>query len=799
MPSGAQVECPGVDESSSRPPGGVVSERELGRALAALLRRLRTADPKRPWFEAAVTEVHHAISSVVEEKGPLLLRVGAGGLSVDGHILLQWSAREDRHLFALFQHGVRQLGFLPGIERDEVRELVGALSTDPNQEVSEEDDLVTLLGTASLPNVQIVVVETFSEGADVAEGLEDFVAACGAISVPGLSLDEVAGAAGVMRLAKEDVRYFQRAELAPLLAKLQEAAGDPALGPLVDRETTEIRERLLESIDCSSRWLAGPAVTLSDGAKPSIRRRVVELFVDRSLAENAERDALEALEELLHERDRLLAAGRPEELVDPLFTPVVEALAVRALSGSYEANSTGVEVLRQLPRERAPHLLAQVAAGSTGSIRARALAALLDGAAEGEGAVAVIAAAAPVLEDLDEDGICAILHSLRRVPARPQAVAFFGAAAASRFRRVRIRAASWFAHVGGDHAALHLGNALRDPESGVRHAALSFLGLARRDLAPALLSAWLGGKPPKSSSLDEKRVAAVLYASAARKTGAETLRGLAAPRGLFSRGEPELQAAAVAGLGTLVDEASVQTIEGLASGRGANAVVQQEAQHVLSAFEDGRLPYPDPTDTLTQWIHTDGSVRDVHASRPDVDTLVATKTPSTLPPESTRAKSKRWRSRRQKPASTGADAAKKWSTAPPPPGSASAGAAPPAPRLPREAFTAAGALAPPFMAREERTPAMPLASPLPRPETEPPASPSQRPPSQRPPPRPGLPPGGRPGTSRPAPRPATVRPPMKPQVDIVRSRPSPDESEGAETLPDMDSLLAGYLEESGDD
>ena len=140
--------------------------RRQGGAMSGMARRAGspTEADSEPETSQAIVEVHSLLAPALDRYGEIHLRVKIDGLYIGGEKVLEISPREDRALFRLFQHGVRQFSFGQGLSLAELESFVEVLTTDPDAFDQVEEDISTLLVDQEFEAIHFVVVDTFTEG-----------------------------------------------------------------------------------------------------------------------------------------------------------------------------------------------------------------------------------------------------------------------------------------------------------------------------------------------------------------------------------------------------------------------------------------------------------------------------------------------------------------------------------------------------------------------------------------------------------------------------------------------------------
>ena len=128
-------------------------------AFDKLLRAIRLYEGEGPLVDRLVEECEEKASGCVE--GELTLRVTPVGLLLEGKPLLHAEDKVPPYLFELFCTGVRELTLIEGIDRGQIRALAGVFTAEFE---ADEEDYVTLLWKADLPNLRYFATDTLEEG-----------------------------------------------------------------------------------------------------------------------------------------------------------------------------------------------------------------------------------------------------------------------------------------------------------------------------------------------------------------------------------------------------------------------------------------------------------------------------------------------------------------------------------------------------------------------------------------------------------------------------------------------------------
>lgn len=140
--------------------------REVAQLLAKGVRALRLYHPTNPAVRRFGDELGTILSKALEGGKPLSLVVLEEALLFDGEPVYTDTDRTHGLPFRLYQDGIREVTFRPGLEPEEIRAFLAALRAGLDARRGE-DDLVTLLWQHDLPHIGYGVVDelTAEEGA----------------------------------------------------------------------------------------------------------------------------------------------------------------------------------------------------------------------------------------------------------------------------------------------------------------------------------------------------------------------------------------------------------------------------------------------------------------------------------------------------------------------------------------------------------------------------------------------------------------------------------------------------------
>lgn len=605
--------------------------RRQGRAKSGMAGRASSAPEMESDAQTsqAIAEIHAALGPVLDRYGEIHLRVKIDGLYIGGERVLEISPREDRALFRLFQHGVRQFSFGQGLSLSELESFVEVLTTDPDAFDQVEEDISTLLVDQEFESIHFVVVDTFTEGgiggaanqhraADLAElvsaALRETISA-----QPDIVGD---GQGGTVRFLAADVTFLEQHDIGALVKSLRSQQGDDVEQARPDEELEALGVEVKQAMVRWTPWLPRSVLGALDGATNQEVEALCRLLGSHLLGD-AQHFGLASIER------ELVAVGRwlddREEgddgaalVTSAIFSTRLGRIALTALrTGDPEDELAAVDVFRRLSPQDRGKTLVDVCRLPAGPTRAGAITALLRRPRP---------ALEAVLEhflSFDVSAARAVLGALSDATEdETEAIGVFQLALVFPDAGVRAESLGWFMDNAGDRAAAALSEALRDEDATVRRVAL-FLILDRRpSYGSAIVKTWFGSPFSKKLPLDEKRLAACSLAVLAGDSALPLFRKFV--RKLNITGDSnvdEVRAASVAALGMLNDVESAERIAKLSKSRLCGQALQEESRRVASALSRGKLPHPDPIEQLRQTAVDAGLLDDIVVDRRDMATI----------------------------------------------------------------------------------------------------------------------------------------------------------------------------------
>lgn len=611
------------------------------RALRLLARELRlgkgAANQGVASLGSGITELFIELSPILERHGELHVRVRVDGLYVGGERVLEVVPQDDRALFRLFQHGVRQFSFSEGVTPTELESFVKVVTTDPETLDHVEEDVSTLLVDQELENIHFVVVDTFMEGMSGSGGAADSRRAADLAELVASSLRErlserpdlMGDGGGTVRFMAADVTFLEQADLGALLTALQPQRGDESeAGAHLDADLEAFGRDLEGALERWTPWLPAAVLRALDGAVEDEVDALCRLLAGQLWAD-AQHAGLGAVERQLEEIGRWLdaaateagdLAATAETLTRALFSTRLSRMALSALkSGDPDDELAAVGVFRRLTPEERGKALVDVCALQPSPARAGAIVALLR---------RPLPPIEPILENLVGYDARAAKSVLGAIAAGGEGdertLAAFQVALTHPDPSVRSEALGWTVDHGGDRAASVLSDALRDPSPIVRGAALFLLVDKRPSYGPALLKTWFGSPAYKKLPMEEKRLGAFALAAAAGQAVLPLLRKHLHKLNITGDTSlDETRAAAVAALGVLGDTESEGRITKLSKSRFCGPALQEEAKLVAAALSRGRTPYGDPFRELRKIALQVGLAEEAPPDRSERSTLMS--------------------------------------------------------------------------------------------------------------------------------------------------------------------------------
>lgn len=583
--------------------GGQAREKdiELTRALLSLLRTLRARAGRATKGDEALVELHKGLAKYLDEHGEVVLRVSVDGLYMGERPVLKVSPMEDPALFRVFQHGIRQLAFFPGLELEELEDFISVLTTELSFAESVEEDISTILADKELINIHFVVVETFTEGSDEqgrkrAADVADVVAAALREQLSG-ELESAQGSGGAVRFWSADVAFVQENNLKELVDALPTGQSAAVLGQSGDEDLAAFNEHLNGALARWTPWLPKAVLSLLDGATPQESDMIYPLLRTQILAD-ARSYGLAAM---LPQIDEIAAwvkehEGQPQtfRLLEEVFTAGLRALAIRDLRlRDPDAHTAARLVFSHLPVNARFSTLNEVLLMPPSSVKRKAIKALM------EGVGMAISELTEIIADMEYEAAWTIIDHCREYPVNEDLLGLHYAATKHNEPKVRALSLRWLALRGGDRSTNAYRNALNDSDETVHAAALYLLAATKNPNGPKFVYDWFYSPVFKKAEMKDKRLGAQMLAHFLGQHVAPELRKLLNKKNVMgNRNVDEMRAAAAVALIMLNDKDTEKKLPKLASSRFSGQALKTEIKGVLAAKEAGRTPYPSPFATL---------------------------------------------------------------------------------------------------------------------------------------------------------------------------------------------------------
>ena len=602
---------------------------EMRAPFLSMVRYLRAARRQNPeTLLQLIEQMHLVMGELLDRRGLIEVGLAAAHLRSGKDDILDYSPMDDPALFSLFQAGVRQISFHPGLSLEELTAFLEVVATDLTTEENEEEDLSTLLESKQLEAIQLVIIETFFESeADRAEGdhrMEDVQALIEAATRQSLSVDSADGAGGgTIRFFDADAEFFRSAELPALLAALTKVGEGGEENSLTDDpEIIEFAEALRMGLERCVDELPTPALAVLDTVEGRDAERVASVL-SREVNASASRLGIVSVAHGLDVIDDwLLAQPRGTlrtMLTERVFTRELRLLAMADLDAGGHKAALARRILSQTPESELPRALRDAAKLAFGEGRQHAFEALLGSAPEG------FALAAKLIEsEPDADLAADVLTPFAHAPLSSGTLGLFRAGLVYEEPEIQLRALSWFVHHGGDHAVGALGDALRSPVAAIRLGGLLLLVERRADVARTILKIWFDSDDFSTLSFDERRRVMLVLARRMGDRLAPELRAQATQNNLLRRQKvDEERAIALAGLGLLVDDEVLELARKYERSPFSGEALRLESTLVRIALESGATPYEDPLPLCYDELRDLALLGSVLASEPIADGMTA--------------------------------------------------------------------------------------------------------------------------------------------------------------------------------
>ncbi|MCP4200893.1 MAG: hypothetical protein GY769_03060 [bacterium] len=280
--------------------------KRLREILELLLRTMKTLslyEARNPVSENLEKELHARLAQLLDEEGPLELKVLEHQILFGDEVVYENQERKESLAFLLSRDGIRSLSFRGGLELDELRRFVSCLNR-ARVLVGGEDDLATLLWDQDFESIDYFVIDELADGATGEEPGEGLVGTGWSTGSTGVAGAVGAGAATAASEAGEP----GSSERDPTAA---EAGGTVTLQDVRPSASLPVK-----SVQLSESEIQKLHDELAEESRADPASMAVELAVELAMleADPEERQIVAtALADILDER---LAHGKPEEFLE---------------------------------------------------------------------------------------------------------------------------------------------------------------------------------------------------------------------------------------------------------------------------------------------------------------------------------------------------------------------------------------------------------------------------------------------------------------------------------------------------
>jgi hypothetical protein len=452
-------------------------------------------------------------------------------------------SRNDSLAFLFFKDGVREITFLPGIEADELEDLLGVLQK-ARKLVPEGDDLLTVLWEAQLQTFQYQFVDLLAEGVALPEAgagnSQEELQAVLAAEDEEIAAQEEAEASGA---SADTPQTVSQDDFNPTLYALDPREMETLRAELQKELKRDVRSDVLKALfdrveESRNRGRQSEILGIIESLMPNFLSRgglVAATNVLRELRRLEQVDGVFDQERLAHSRKILDDISSPEaieELIQALFDGTIRASPAQL--GAFLAFLRGgalAPLLRESEIVEHKELQA-VLRKSVHGIANRNRAAVVELLEEDDPIVAAGAARLAGEIQISQAGA-----GLARLLSHADAAVRLAAIEAG----IALKAST---------VAEALERSLADPEREVRIAAARALAELRYSPAAETLERIVKGKQIRGADITEKVAVFEAFGRTAQSDGVGLLDQLLNKKGLLGKREStEIRAAAALGLG----------------------------------------------------------------------------------------------------------------------------------------------------------------------------------------------------------------------------------------------------------
>ena len=513
----------------------------LMQVLVKGLRALQLYLPNNPIYQKAAENIRNAFEPVWEECAELNLLITESEFKWEDAVVLSQPDRADSVPWVLFKDGVRFLTLSPGIEDEEIVQLLDVLHKARALTGDSDDDLLTLLWEQDFQFVRYVTIELGEEGVPPLEPSE---AAFGGPEGPS---DE--------ELKNQVAEDAQQPEPSPTIVNVDDF--DSTLYFLDDDELKYIESEIEReySQDLRGNVLSLVFDRLELQTFAAVRTELISIlenFIPYLLGAGDFRSVAYILTELrvILERARELLPEHRKQLED--------------MPGRLSGNHAIGQLMQSLD-EAVVHPTEEELAGLFSELRAEALVSVLEWLPQLsnqrvrdllENAAQRLVQAHPdqVARTLETDNETVLLGVIRLISGLklPTFVPALGGLLTHDSSAVRAGSAHALAAIGSPGAMKQLERAIDDSDRDVRITAVRVLSEGGHRGAFSKIEAAVNGKLLKHADLTEKKAFYQAYGALAGYEGMAALRPLLKSKGILKRKEdPETRACAAMALGKI--------------------------------------------------------------------------------------------------------------------------------------------------------------------------------------------------------------------------------------------------------
>ncbi|MBI5534730.1 MAG: serine/threonine protein kinase [Deltaproteobacteria bacterium] len=160
-----EVEAEEMEELAGDDDPRVLKLQELFKALERFLPNVRTMGWEHPATQRAVRTVHGVFVDALKDD-PNLVNVTCRPYSFlrFGQTIWEPGPPNDMIPYNLFECGIREIRFKPGVTLEEFKSTIELWTLDPGKDLAPEDDIVAAFWDRGLKHVEVEAIDVFAEG-----------------------------------------------------------------------------------------------------------------------------------------------------------------------------------------------------------------------------------------------------------------------------------------------------------------------------------------------------------------------------------------------------------------------------------------------------------------------------------------------------------------------------------------------------------------------------------------------------------------------------------------------------------